>query len=83
MPRYGYACPACEAEFDLERPMAQSSEPAPCPVCGADAPRRYTSPLHLFKSDPRDNRPYWHNHDGYSHAHPPRRGRHRTPEEDH
>ena len=40
-------------------------------------------PKLLFKADPSDVRPVWHNHDGYAHAHPPRRGRHRTPSEDH
>ena len=82
VPRYGYACPTCEAEFDLERPVAEAGEPATCPVCAAEAPRAYSSPRLLFKADPRDNRPYWHNHDGYSHQHAPRRGRHRNPDED-
>lgn len=83
MPRYAYACDACGAEFDCERPFAESALSSPCPVCGTDARRVITSPRFLFKADPRDNRPYWHNHDGYGHSHPPRRGRHRTPDEDH
>jgi len=83
MPRYAYACTHCHAEFDLERPMSESGLPASCPVCGHESSRIYTAPRFLFKADPRDNRPYWHAHDGYGHSHPPRRGRHRTPEEDH
>jgi hypothetical protein len=63
--------------------MDESSAPSPCPVCGAEATRVYTVPRFLFKADPRDVRPVWHNHTGYSHAHAPRRGRHRTSSEDH
>ena len=83
MPLYGYACVACELEFDRERPVAEAGAPAPCPVCGDPAPRMISSPRFLFKADPRDNRPVWHEHDGYRHAHAPRRGRHRNPTEDH
>ncbi|HQY30454.1 MAG TPA: zinc ribbon domain-containing protein [Thermomicrobiales bacterium] len=83
MPRYGFRCPECEAEFDLERPMAQASGSATCPVCGTESPRQIASPQFLFKADPRDNRPYWHEHDGYGHSHAPRRGRHAKPEENH
>lgn len=83
MPKYGYACPECNAHFDLERLMTESAAPAPCPVCGALSSRAISAPKLLFKADPRDVRPIWHNHDGYSHAHAPRRGRHRTPSEDH
>ena len=49
----------------------------------APARRAFSPPKLLFKADPRDVRPVWHQHDGYAHAHPPRRGRHRTTEEDH
>ena len=83
MPTYVYACPECEARFERERPLAEAGEPAPCPVCGAAGRRVFTMPRLLFKADPRDVRPVWHNHDGYSHQHAPRRGRHRLPSEDH
>lgn len=83
MPTYGYACPECDARYDLERSVAEATDPAPCPVCGAAGRRVFTMPKLLFKADPRDVRPYWHEHDGYSHAHAPRRGRHRLPSEDH
>jgi hypothetical protein len=63
--------------------MAETAEPAKCPVCETPSHRVYTMPRLLFKADPRDVRPVWHNHDGYSHAHAPRRGRHKLPAEDH
>jgi putative FmdB family regulatory protein len=31
MPRYEYRCRACGATFEKNRPMAESSAPAPCP----------------------------------------------------
>jgi putative FmdB family regulatory protein len=85
MPTYDYACPdpACAARFERERPMAEATAPLPCPVCGAPGRRLFTMPKLLFKADPRDVRPVWHNHDGDSPAQPPRRGRGRTPSEDH
>jgi hypothetical protein len=63
--------------------MSRAGEGADCPVCEAESRRVYTMPKLLFKADPRDVRPVWHNHDGYSHAHAPRRGRHRLPNEEH
>ncbi len=83
MPTYDFACPACEARFERERPMSEASQPATCPVCASPARRVYSMPKLLFKADPRDVRPVWHNHDGYSHQHAPRRGRHRLPSEEH
>ena len=79
MPRYDYACPECGAAWERERPMAEAAAASPCPVCGAPGRRALTMPKLLFKADPRDVRPVWHNHDGYSHQHAPRRGRHRNP----
>jgi putative FmdB family regulatory protein len=38
MPIYEYDCPAC-GPFDLWRPMADSSSPAPCQQCNAPAAR--------------------------------------------
>lgn len=83
MPKYDYACEECGAVFEDERPVERRDEEAACPVCGARARRKFSAPKLLFKSDPADNRPYWHNHDGYSHSHAPRRGRHRAQDEDH
>ena len=83
MPKYNYRCESCGAVFESEAPIVAAADPSVCPVCGDDANRQITPPKLLFKSDPSENRPYWHNHNGYSHSHAPRRGRHRTSEEDH
>ncbi|AWK08361.1 FmdB family transcriptional regulator [Streptomyces spongiicola] len=32
MPRYEYRCRTCDNTFELSRPMAESSAPAPCPA---------------------------------------------------
>lgn len=83
MPRYDFTCAACEADWEVECPLAAASATAPCPVCGGSGRRVFTMPKLLFKADPRDVRPVWHSHDGYSHQHAPRRGRHRHPSDDH
>lgn len=31
MPTYTYRCRECSGEFDVQRPMSRSSEPATCP----------------------------------------------------
>ncbi|GIJ32111.1 FmdB family zinc ribbon protein [Micromonospora sediminimaris] len=36
MPRYEFRCRACGATFEVNRPMAQAGEPAPCPQGHAD-----------------------------------------------
>ena len=82
LPRYDYECAACGERFDIERPMAEAGEPCPCPFCGAPARRVFTAPKLMFKADPRDVRPVWHNHGAYGHSHAPGRGRHRSPNED-
>lgn len=38
--RYGYKCPA-HGEFERNRPMAECSEPSPCPECETPSPRYY------------------------------------------
>lgn len=83
MPNYDYRCETCGAVFENEATIDEAAAPRPCPVCGTSSPRQIAPPKLLFKGDPAENRPYWHNHDGYSHRHAPRRGRHRTPNEDH
>lgn len=83
MPRYDFRCASCDLYWEIERPMKEVTAPAACPVCGEQGQRAFSMPKLLFKADPRDVRPVWHNHDGYSHQHAPRRGRHRNPNEDH
>jgi putative FmdB family regulatory protein len=62
VPRYEYACQQCEQHYDIDRPMSEASDPHQCPFCGADAKRVFTAPKFLFKPDPNDVRPVWHNH---------------------
>lgn len=76
MPRYEYECKQCDTRYDVERDMSQSSTPHPCPFCGEPSRRVFTAPKFMFKPDPRDNRPVWHNHGAYGHAHAPGRGFH-------
>ncbi len=83
MPTYDFACPVCEARFEVERPITAATELASCPVCASAGQRLFTMPRLLFKADPREVRPVWHNHESYSHQHAPGRGRHRKPDEDH
>lgn len=83
MPRYEYACEACEQHYDVERPMAEAGAPHACPFCGHASRRVFTAPRFLFKPDPNDNRPVWHNHGAFGHAHPPRRGHHPKGVEEH
>jgi urease accessory protein len=83
LPRYDYECKACETRFDVERPMAEASAPYPCPFCGEATRRVFSAPRLMFKPNPNDVRPVWHNHGGYGHSHAPGRGRHRQGEETH
>ncbi|MBC3193567.1 zinc ribbon domain-containing protein [Pseudonocardia sp. C8] len=36
MPRYEFRCRECSSTFEVDRPMAAASDPAPCPVGHAD-----------------------------------------------
>jgi putative FmdB family regulatory protein len=76
MRRYDYQCETCHEQFDIERPVSEAGEPAACPFCGNASRRVYNAPKFLFKGDPADNRPVWHNHGAFGHAHAPRRGYH-------
>ncbi|MCX6017665.1 MAG: zinc ribbon domain-containing protein [Chloroflexi bacterium] len=42
MPKYQYACPTCEVEFEIKRSFAECDQPAHCPDCGGVAARRPT-----------------------------------------
>ncbi|HUG15934.1 MAG TPA: zinc ribbon domain-containing protein [Thermomicrobiales bacterium] len=74
--RYDFECEMCGERFDVERPTAEAGAPAACPFCGEPARRVFTAPRFLFKGDPTENRPVWHNHGAFGHAHAPRRGHH-------
>ncbi|MBI5285258.1 MAG: zinc ribbon domain-containing protein [Chloroflexi bacterium] len=39
MPVYEYFCKSCDGVFETMRPIAQASDPAPCPVCAKKAHR--------------------------------------------
>jgi putative FmdB family regulatory protein len=82
MPRYEYECDHCEEHFDMERPMSEASNPQLCPFCERPAQRVITVPKFLFKPDPNDVRPVWHNHGSYGHSHAPGKGFHGPNTED-
>ena len=76
MPRYEYECKECQTRFDVARSPEEASQPYDCPFCGAAARRVFSAPKLLFKADPRDSRPVWHNHGGFGHSHAPGKGFH-------
>ncbi len=43
MPTYAYKCRACAEEFELSRPMSESSAPADCPAGHADTVKLLTT----------------------------------------
>ena len=43
MPRYEYRCRACGETFDATRPMAEASNPAPCPNGHGDTVKLLTT----------------------------------------
>jgi putative FmdB family regulatory protein len=43
MPVYAFTCGTCGG-FDVQRPMAESDEPARCPECGSHARRVFSPP---------------------------------------
>lgn len=76
LPRYEYECKECQTRFDVARSPEEASQPYACPFCGAAARRVFSAPKLLFKADPRDSRPVWHNHGGFGHSHAPGKGFH-------
>lgn len=40
MPPYQFGCRTCGL-FELDRPASESSDPAPCPICGRDDTQRF------------------------------------------
>lgn len=43
MPTYDFACEGC-GPFELQRPVSEAAEAAPCPRCGNEASRVYSMP---------------------------------------
>jgi hypothetical protein len=39
---YPYQCPACSLEHLVVKPVAQASDPEPCPICDTVMDRLYT-----------------------------------------
>ena len=66
MPVYEYFCKPCDGVFETMRPIAQSADPAPCPVCTKKAQRMMPTSFKAFTM--RDGYPrsipdkgtYWH-----------------------
>jgi putative FmdB family regulatory protein len=44
MPIYAYRCPACQADFEVSRRLADRAAPAFCPMDGAEGKRLMTAP---------------------------------------
>ena len=49
MPIYEYYCSKCNAEYELIRPVAKATEPAPCATCGQPGERQLST--FSFKSN--------------------------------
>jgi putative FmdB family regulatory protein len=43
MPTYAYRCRDCAEQFELSRPMSESSAPAPCPAGHDDTVKLLTT----------------------------------------
>ena len=43
MPIYEYYCPKCRKEFELMRPLSQTSEPAFCSTCGEQGQKLFSN----------------------------------------
>ena len=48
MPVYEFFCKPCDGVFETIRPVARSSEAAPCPVCGKKAGRMMPTSFSAF-----------------------------------
>jgi putative FmdB family regulatory protein len=49
MALYDFRCTVCGLTFEVSRPMAQATEPAHCPVDGAESRRFFTMPMTFSK----------------------------------
>jgi putative FmdB family regulatory protein len=74
MPRYDYRCSKCGLEFEVSRPMSQSSDPAVCPNDGTESERVFTMPVAFVKGQAGETPPLQpsagHDH-GHGHSHGP------------
>ena len=48
MPLYEYYCEDCDGIFELIRPVRESSDPQPCPICDGDGQRLMPTQVHAF-----------------------------------
>lgn len=64
MPQYPFACSACGAEFDVDRPEDDLVRPVACPVDGAPTRRVYgVSPADTGKrAEAVPFGSFWHDH---------------------
>ena len=51
MPTYTYSCTSCEDDFEMVRPMSESSDPQTCPECGGVGKRTLTTTNFVLKGD--------------------------------
>ena len=51
MATYGYRCDACELEFDVTKPMSESSTPEACPECEGETRKLVLQVGTVFKGD--------------------------------
>jgi putative FmdB family regulatory protein len=81
---YDYRCSQCGLEFEVSRPISQATDPARCPVDGAESARIFTMPMTFSKKDFRGpstsaGSPSGWTHDGHSHGAGIARHTHRGP----
>jgi putative FmdB family regulatory protein len=57
MPRYDYRCASCEQDFEVSRPMRDSSDEC-CPTCGAPAVKIFAPVTVAFKGTGFHNTDY-------------------------
>ncbi|MCH7811417.1 MAG: zinc ribbon domain-containing protein [Chloroflexi bacterium] len=66
MPLYEYYCTDCDGIFEALRPMRESADPVPCPICEEDGERIMPTTFAAFtfrEGYPRrlpDKGTYWH-----------------------
>jgi putative FmdB family regulatory protein len=51
MARYDFRCTQCGQEFEVSRPISQATNPAYCPIDGAESVRVLSMPMTFSKTD--------------------------------